>query len=103
LNKLSVTEGFDLGQTWQNMISQRVAGATYTNTTGKPIMVSITSVFNAQGEIQFFVDNYIVAWTHTDGDSNRGNIAIIVPNNSTYKMLAPYSSDLTFQYWLELR
>lgn len=35
------------GQTWQNVLSSRSAGVTYTNTTGKPIMVSIYANVNA--------------------------------------------------------
>ena len=32
-----------VGQTWQNVLSSRAFGTTYTNSTGRPIMVSVSA------------------------------------------------------------
>jgi len=94
LNKLSVTEGFDLGQTWQNMTSQRVLGATYTNTTGKPIMVSVNTyldiITSGTGIVMMFVDGYERARSRLGVASGIVNtsaqLTSIVPNNSNYRI-----------------
>lgn len=41
-NALSAMMSLGYGQTWQNVKSSRASGMTYYNTTGKPIVVSIT-------------------------------------------------------------
>lgn len=85
------------GQTWQDVTGQRSAGTTYTNTTGRPIMVYIafdpvpTPTMLTLGGVSmpFSVDN------------SREYASFIVPPGSTYR-LSSYgtASPLT---WLELR
>lgn len=74
------------GQTWQNVAGSRVSGTTYTNTTGRPIMVSI----DANGG-SVIVNGLTIA-TAAFG------VHIIVPAGSTYSVSAG-----AIEGWLELR
>jgi len=88
---------FDLGQTWQNVIASRSSGVTYTNNTGKPIMVCVTTGNNGAFDIR--VDDvridsaYVVTY--------RPSCSFIVPNGSTYNVLEEISG--TLDTWAELR
>lgn len=78
------------GQTWQDVTSSRSTGVTYTNNTGKPIVVS----FSATTTIS--VDGYAIANITVDGvfisrssATSRGQnleayVSAIVPNQSSY-------------------
>lgn len=83
-----------VGQTWQNVTSSRSIGSTYTNNTGKPIMVMVSGS----------LDNYTVTIGNTtlsgsDGDGYT-NISFIVPNSTTYRV---NGTDRLLQGWIELR
>ena len=80
-----------IGQTWQDVKAQRQYNATYTNTTGKPIAVSVAI---GGGVASFLVDGVTVATTGSAWLA----IFAVVPPNSTYK--ATRGSD---GYWSELR
>ena len=80
------------GQTWQVVTGSRVAGTTYTNSTGKSIQVSI----QVQGAAVLQVGGVVAA---TSGINNATNfIGAIVPNGSTYVL-----STGPNQRWSELR
>ena len=80
-----------IGQTWQDVKAQRQYNVTYTNTTGKPITVSVAI---GGGVASFLVDGVAVATTGSAWLA----IFAVVPPNSTYK--ATRGSD---GYWSELR
>ena len=78
-----------LNQSWQNMTSSRVSGTTYTNTTGKPIMVAAYSMGGASGASGLWLyvnDNIINSGYVNSGAYEQMNVVGIVPNNSTYKI-----------------
>ena len=78
-----------INQTWQNVTSQRAAGTTYTNDTGRPIMWCISNGGNN-------CDMYINGANLTNGGSYT-NCALIVPAGATYKTVG------NFIVWSELR
>ena len=86
-----------VGQTWQNVTASRAANTTYTNTTGRPIQVSVVlNQNNISGSIS--VDGGIIeSSTMVTGYSNPASVSAIVPNGSTY------SVNVTFSRWSELR
>jgi hypothetical protein len=93
-NDSSVQEfaGVGYSQTWQN--PSRSANTTYTNTTGRPIFISIISLTNSG--INLTVNGINVASAvYFGGASN--TVTSIVPNNGTY------SVDAGFVRWSELR
>lgn len=77
----------------------------YTNTTGKPISVNITTnVTNGFGRAHLRVDYQIVSWWQTVAgvSTEHGTVSGIVPSGSTYIATitdAAQSDGL----WLELR
>lgn len=88
---------FGIGQTWQDMRSQRVAGVTYTNTTGKPIMVSIR--YNSNGADNYITINGTFAYVCTHSSGNKPAILAVVPNNATYRLESAQNS---IDNWMEL-
>lgn len=78
-----------LNQTWQNMTASRVSGTTYTNTTGKPIMVVAYSMGEASGAsgLWLYVNDTIINSGYTNsGAYEQLNVVGIIPNNSSYKV-----------------
>ena len=81
------------GQTWQNVTASRANGTTYTNSTGKPIMISV-NVGNAstsvKGSFSVTVNGVQIANNYVSTEENGvwGNvintICAIVPNGHTY-------------------
>lgn len=87
-----------VGQTWQYLNSSRAANVSYQNTTGKPIMASITASDGQTGEIQVSLDNSTwVTASFVRSQNARSTAQIIIPNNNYYR------STVTFDAWAELR
>lgn len=84
-----------VGQTWQDVTGSRSSGVTYTNSTGKPIFLSIYSS-SADGTYTITVDG-IVAVRDREVNVDITHITI-VPNSSTY--LVSLAGTIT---WNELR
>lgn len=99
--------GIGSGQTWQNLSSSRAYTTTYTNSTGKPIMVCVQGSIASTGgflNISLTVDGLVVS-------QNGGNNVVpsslftaqaIVPNGSTYSGNASSNGTIT-KTWFELR
>ena len=93
-----------VGQTWQDVTSQRQAGITYTNTTGKPIQVLIQGLNNNEDtEKTFYVDSKPIAifYGHS-GFARRNMLNTIIPAGSTYK-LNTLQNGGRIDVWAELR
>lgn len=89
-------------QTWQNLTASRVASTTYTNSTGRPITVSVTCFTNgAQNNIGIRVDGADVQRFISNNTTGGAGFTVygIVPNGSTYAVdsIAPIT------LWKELR
>jgi hypothetical protein len=93
--------GLGIGQTWQDVTGSRAAGTTYTNSTGKPIQLLITTYkIGSSAATTFYVAGVAIAFTDAVGTNDVGNwttTSIIVPDSATYSI----SGD--FQQWAELR
>lgn len=97
------------GQTWQNLTSSRAIGTTYTNSTGRPIMVavSLSSGAAASANATFVIDGSTVAnnlASYSNGATwanLRQTFSFIIPAGSTYS--ATVSSSPALQSWYELR
>lgn len=92
-----------VGQTWQNVSASRAYSTTYTNSTGKPIMVSIfaTNLTAAAASCSFFVNGAFVGGfgMSQSGGIDAGN-TFIVPAGATYSVTNTNFSSPT---WNELR
>lgn len=107
---LKLINTFCLGnnQTWQDMSSQRAQSIIYTNTTGKPIIVSVTVVGNGSNPDQIRVGmkidngNYIMSNGYSSGGSiARITMTRVIPNNSTYLIGNVIGAGI--ESWEELR
>lgn len=102
--------GLGVGQTYQDMSTNRVANTTYTNTSSKPIEVFdvLITGTNAIGTLtySFSVNGSVVQ----SGTTGNGSIAvtrygsassIIIPPSATYQLT--FSNAVTTTKWVELR
>jgi hypothetical protein len=95
----AAVSGIGVGQTWQNVTSSRAFSTTYTNSTGKPIMVSV-NLYNGDGTSEgLTVGGVLVATAYQPGVANGyAQLSAIVPNSTTYSC-----TGTTLGTWLELR
>ena len=82
-------QAFGVGQTWQNLTSSRASGVTYTNSTGKPILVLVNTAYGTS-----IVDGVTLRYAGVDSE---GDWSFIVPSGSTYSVTGNIRS------WAELR
>lgn len=87
-----------MGQAWQDVTASRSPGVTYTNTTGRPIMLSIRNTFGSTGTPTLTVGGVAMAKIGTSVSSVAFiQMVAIVPIGSTYSCTAGYEA------WAELR
>jgi len=84
-----------VGQTWQDVTGSRAQNTNYTNTTGKPIFVSIALVGNEQDVDAVTVDGVGVG---SESGVALQNVQFIVPDSSVYCV-----NNAGFYAWTELR
>ena len=95
-------------QTWQNMTGSRALGTAYTNSTGYPIMISV-SASGSGGYINAILTGYVGGVAIQTNGSNSGtaggtaypSVSFIVPNGLTYQVNNAGGASLST--WLELR
>ena len=88
-------------QTWQDVSGSRSLGTTYTNSTGKPIMVSVTTYSTYNPSTSITVGGVLVSFSepNTNGGNNAyASAQAIVPNGATYVVNGAY-----VYLWAELR
>lgn len=93
-----------VGQQWKDMLSSRALNTTYTNTTGKPIEISVSLNATGTGAALSINVNGVRISRGTfnyNGSAPTSNNAII-PNGSTYSVALDSGSG-TLASWFELR
>lgn len=95
------------GQSWSNVTGSRVLGTTYTNTTGKPIMVVISCTASTAVSTTVSISiNGVSTGVGTTGPASIGLFAspppVIVPHGYTYAA-ALVGGTPTLNTWSELR
>lgn len=81
-------QAFGIGQTWQDVTASRALGTTYTNSTGKPVQVSVVVQDSSINDLYFFVNGTAVV-RMTDlagGSSGFQQLTITVPSTQTYRL-----------------
>jgi hypothetical protein len=97
----SVSQLLGVGQTWQDLTASRSLGVTYTNSTGKAIVVYVSVQRQASDNNLFYIDNVLFGQGANFSSSNiYGEQTFVVPNGNTYKVSA--SGGLLVR-WSELR
>lgn len=97
-----------VGQTWQDMTSQRQPDIEYINDTGRPIQVVLTLMIDNDGyaNIVILINDVemIDATISRSGGFPRGSASFIVPNGTSYKVSVLTSSgNVEVDRWAELR
>jgi hypothetical protein len=95
-----------VGQTWQNVGASRASAVTYTNNTGRPIIVAVTGANASYSYIPFYIDGQLVIYPKgrdTSSATTQASLAMVVPNGSTYMASIDNSDNESFMYWWELR
>lgn len=90
------------GQTWKQMMSQRSWGTTYTNDTGRSIMVIVRANQAATSLSNLWVDNFDVGMFGQSNIEGGGQMIAIVPPGSTYRAVQSRGGN-TMYGWYELR
>ena len=93
-----------VNQQWVNMLASRALNTVYTNTTGRPIVVSVGLVSaNAGVSIGVIVDNVNVSYgSHNYLGNAQSSNSVIVPAGATYSAFISGGSG-TLNLWSELR
>ena len=93
-----------IGQSWQNVTASRAIGVTYTNDTGKPIMVNTwTGNVSSTGSLSIFVNGVrVIGNQHPSTAYMMSSGAVIVPNGATYST-EKGSGAVGTLYFMELR
>lgn len=87
---------FGRGQAWQDVTLSRALNVVYTNTTGRPIFISVALTGSFLQELE--VDGVPVARLG-DAAGNDGNFMAVIPDGSTYEV----TPDGVIAIWAELR
>lgn len=97
----TVSSSFGVGQTYSDVTASRVSGTTYTNSSTRPIMLSI-AVRDGGGSATLYVNSYIAIRLDDLAGGSAGHVQIVtvVPSGQTYKLDAT-GNLITF--WGELR
>lgn len=97
----SLNAGVGVNQTWQQL--SRAIGTTYTNSTGKPIVVAITYTNSAGNTVQGLVINGTTVYAGSVNNAgSAGGFSLVVPNGATY-VTASNVGTMTLVTWAELR
>ena len=92
-----------LSQTWQNLTASRALSTTYTNSTGKPIQVSVfTTSATVNATNQLTIGGVVVSTYCQASAVTGGTTTGIVPNGATYSV-AQTGTSAAIQLWAELR
>lgn len=95
-------QAFGVGQTWQDVTASRALGTTYTNSTGKPIQVSVVvQDTSSVADLHFFVNGTSVVRMPdiVGGSAGFQQLTITVPSTQTYRL----ETANLLHSWVELK
>lgn len=103
----TLPEGLGDGQAWQDVSASRVFGTTYTNNTGRTIVISIIGSNNSGGSanhLMVAVDGFYVSRSNLTNATAYSEVSYtaIVPAGSTYIANNVYGT-VNMSSWFELR
>ena len=93
-------DGIGVGQTWTDVTASRVAGTTYTNSTGRPIQVLFTCITGTANVSGTIAGISVLIGIGAGTSYNASTFSVVVPNGITYSVS---SFGAGSQKWLELR
>lgn len=90
-----------VGQTWQNVKASRSNGVTYTNSTGRPILVAVAGYGTTNAAIEAVVGGVTIYGSDASASGRISAISFVVPNGSTYSV--SMTNVTAWLSWAELR
>ncbi|MEY0003312.1 hypothetical protein AB7W62_14280 [Morganella morganii] len=103
MSQKAVTDAiYGVGQSWKDVTSERSSGTAYTNTTGRPISVSLTQSSAEQAVyLDVSVNDVIISKASSSSyGAARNTITFTVPSGNAYKVVATGAG---ITVWAELR
>ena len=98
---IEANKGLGLGQTWQDMKSQRQNGVIYTNTTGRAIMILVSEQQSSSSQTcELEINGKRVLKNVSYGTADGCIISALIPAGATYKVI--YKNYPPLEWW-ELR
>jgi len=99
----SLNAGIGVNQTWTDVNASRAIGTTYTNSTGKPIIVALSYTNSTATTIQGLTINGVAVYAAGVAVASQGSgFALVVPNGATYVTITN-GGTMTKVTWTELR
>ena len=100
----TVSSSFGVDQTYSDVTASRAKGVTYTNTTGRAILVNVcVTCTDLDGGLAVMVGGVVVGFSYGQQDNGSGywqnTITFIVPNLESYVV----SGGSVIAFWVELR
>jgi len=97
-----------VGQTWTDVTASRASNTTYTNSTGRPIFISvqISPTTSGLAYSDFFINGVYVGYFGQGSGASPNTLyscfsTFIIPSDATYK--AVLIGNVYYGYWFELR
>ncbi|WWO62265.1 hypothetical protein [Vibrio phage vB_VcM_SY] len=91
-----------VNQTWHDLSGSRTEGVVYTNDTGKPIQIAVSTTVTSGCSVVIDGSNTITNIGSASGEYSV-TVSAIIPNNSTYEIIKYPGRADAFSVWLELR
>ena len=95
---VNATNLFGQGQTWQDVTGSRASGVAYTNSTGRPIQVTVNVNDSGGGAWNFVLNGTTLSWNDMGGSTDFASF--VIPNGNTYQV---NRGAHTIAKWMELR
>lgn len=89
---------FGQGQTWQDVTGSRASGVAYTNSTGRPIQVTVNVNDSGGGAWNFVLNGTTLSWNDMGGSTDFASF--VIPDGNTYQV---NRGQHTIAKWMELR
>ena len=97
-------QALGVGQSWQNLLSQRASGQTYRNNTGKPIHIFIAVKDSVDGGLKLVIGGVtIFNFTYDLPALVFYPVSVIIPDNTDYSFTWAGNSPSDLLTWSELR
>ena len=98
-NLAPLVKPIGVGQTWQDLSASRALSTTYTNTSGRPIYISVLCASNGSWSGSLLVDGISIAGMYFVSGGGTMTMTAVVPSGSTYRA----NASIPLGGWFELR
>lgn len=87
-----------VGQTWQGVTGSRFRNTNYTNTSGRPIFISVLCAGSGTPEATLSVGGLVVDRLDDSNAQTNKALQAVIPNGAVYRV----DSSGTLTFWVEL-